>query len=114
MQRDDKYEEDDFIDDEFVDEEDGCPFVDDLMGFIEFKASTSFLGLPWRREDVILKFLKARGYKIIERVNENKEKYRIAVKPDTSELPDYSNIRSTFLEEAEDCVIDMMIKYGKQ
>jgi len=113
MQREDNYNEDDFIDDEFNNEEDSCPFVDDLIGFIEFKASTSFLGLPWRREDVIIKFLKARGYKIIERVGKDKEKYRIAVKPDTTELPEYSNIRSTFLEEAEECVIDMMIKYGK-
>ena len=113
MQKENNYSEDDFIDDEFFNEDDdSCPFVNNLMGFIDFKASTSFLGLPWKRENTMIKFLKTRGYKIIERVDKNKEKYRIAVKPDEKELPEYSNIRSTFLEEAEDLVIDMMIKFS--
>jgi len=115
MQKDDIYNEDDYIDhiDITEDDEDSCPFVNDLMGFIEFKASTSFLGLPWRREDVIKKFLKARGYKILERVDDNHDKYFVAVKPDTSAIPDYNNLRSTFLEEVEDLVVDMMIKFSK-
>lgn len=112
MQREDKYDEDDYIDDEIEEDDDSCPFIDDLIGFIEYKASTSFLGLPWRREDCIKKFLKARGYKIMERTKDG-NKYSIAVKPDEKELPEYSNLRSTFLEEAEDLVVDLMIKFSK-
>ncbi len=115
MQKDNDYNEDGYIDRIEIteDEEDSCPFVNDLISFIEFKASTSFLGLPWRREDVIKKFLKARGYKILERVDDDCKKYCVAVKPDTSAIPDYDNLRSTFLEEAEDLVVDMMIKFSK-
>ena len=115
MQKDNGNNEGDYIDRiELVeDEEDSCPFVNDLINFIEFKASTSFLGLPWRRVDTIKKFLKARGYKILERVDDDHNKYYVAVKPDTSAIPDYDNLRSTFLEEAEDLVVDMMIKFSE-
>ena len=61
----------------------------------------------------IKKFLKARGYKILERVDDDHNKYYVAVKPDTSAIPDYDNLRSTFLEEAEDLVVDMMIKFSE-
>jgi hypothetical protein len=117
MQKEDNYNDGNYVDDydEYIEsnDDDSCPFVDELIDFIDFKVSTSFLGLPWKREDIIIKFLKERGYKIIERVNKDKQKYNIAVKPSDSELPEFSNIRSTFLEEAENLIIDMMIKFSK-
>lgn len=100
-------EEDDLINqnDEF-DDTPSCEFFDN---FVSVAMISKPFGFIWD-EGRIIKFLKARGYKIIN--NDSEFSVPLAVKPETSELPDFKdgNIRVVFDEEVKDIILNWLLK----
>lgn len=111
--------DDDGIDSEFVpdfnsnDDDDNCPYMDIIMAlFLQDKP----FGIIWPN-DKILEFLKARGYKILERRNRDTgEEYMIAVHPDSSSIPDegHSNLKEVFNSEMQDIVMKWVLRIAKE
>ena len=73
------------------------------------------LGIMWTK-DKIVEFLKARGYKILDRKDSNGNDYVVAVKPDSSSIPDdgCSNIKEMFDAEIQDIFMKWILRIAKE
>lgn len=92
-------------------EEENCPYAEALT-------SMAFLpkpfGVVWPKEK-IEKFLRGRGYKIIERFDEEEEEeYTVAIKPGQKKIPDESNLLSVFEDELQEILIAWLLRLGKE
>ncbi len=89
----------------FSNEED-CPMIDTILSAIFVSRP---LGLIWD-EDIIVDFLKAKGYKILERVDEDGETYLVPVKSESKYIPDSRNsLRKVFDREIQVALIKWLL-----
>lgn len=103
----------DFMPDFPNDESEECPYGD-LMMALMFQSRP--FGFMWTK-DKIVEFLKARGYKILSRKNRDTgEEYDIAVKTESSSIPDSgeSNIKEVFDSEMQDILIKWVLKIASE
>lgn len=86
--------------------EDGFPMLSAFLINRPFGIQFSFPNME--------KFLKVRGYSILERVSEETgEIYHIAVKPgETKAFPETGNIIITFNQEVEKVLLNWLIEHG--
>lgn len=67
-------------------------------------------GIMWTKEQVI-RFLKSRGYMIIERSDHDKKTYPVAVKKGSQVIPDgESNIGDVFVEEVQEILMNWLLR----
>lgn len=88
--------------------EENCPLAE--MTLMLTLMSRPF-GMDWP-EDKMIKFLKARGYTIVNRFNENTMlEYCIAVPKDSDFIdePGKSNIKQTFISEMQDIILEKLL-----
>ena len=101
------------FDPEFNDtEDDNCPYLDLIAAMV---LQDKPLGIMWTK-DKILEFLKARGYKILDRKDSDGSEYTIAVKPDSSSIPSegHSNIKEVFDAEIQDIFMKWILRIAKE
>jgi len=85
----------------------GCEVFDAVMSAIFISRP---LGILWD-DDLIEKFLKNKGYDIIERVDEAGETYRVPVKSDSKIIPDQKNsLRKVFDREVQKTLLKWLSK----
>jgi hypothetical protein len=100
----------DFEDDS---EEEDCPYLD-ILASIAFQDKP--FGILWSK-DKVNEFLKARGYKLIDRKNKDTgDEYTIAVKPDSSSIPDdgHGNTKEVFDSEMQDIIMRWILRIAKE
>lgn len=109
--------EDDELDDEFMfsppEDDDECPYGNMLMA-LAFQDKP--FGILWSK-DKVFEFLKARGYKLLDRKNkETGEEYTIAVKSGSPNIPDsgYGNTKETFNNEIQDIIMKWILRIAKE
>lgn len=95
--------------DYFGDEEE-CPLPKMVMGFLSLPRP---LGILWPIEK-IKKFLTARGYILIERLDPDIEEYiTVACKENDEVIPETSNLLEVFTSEVEDLLLGWLLKLGE-
>ena len=93
--------------DDFFEDDDSCPMIETVLSAIFISRP---LGFIWD-EDIIIDFLKAKGYKIIERVDEDGESYVVPVKPDSKYIPEAKNmLRKVFDREIQKTLLTWLLK----
>lgn len=71
-------------------------------------------GMPWTL-DSMTGFLKALGYVIMNRTDEDTdEDYTVAVKPETETIPEYDNIIEVFTDEVQRIILKLLLKLDKK
>ena len=94
-------------------EEEDCPY----LGIITALAlQDKPFGFLWPK-DKMTEFLKARGYKILDRKNKDtNEEYSIAVSSNSSSIPDEgrSNIKEAFDSEMQDIILKWVLRIAKE
>ena len=86
--------------------EENCPVLETILSAIFVSKP---LGLLWD-EDIIVEFLKEKGYKIVERVDENGETYLVPVKSESKYIPDSKNmLRKVFDREIQRTLIKWLL-----
>ena len=97
-------------------EDDGLSdIVTSFIGGEDFFSVSKPFGILWLDENME-KFLKFRGYKILNKHDKETDcDYKVAVKPGDSYIPDegYSNIREMFDIEVQDVLLSWLMKNGK-
>ena len=92
---------------DYEDSEEGCDVYEAVMSAIFLSRP---LGILWD-EDLIEEFLKTKGYKIIERTDENGEVYTVPVKNGSKIIPDQKNsLRRVFDREIQKTLINWLSK----
>ena len=94
-------------------EEESCSYLD-ILASIAFQDKP--FGILWSK-DKVNEFLKARGYKLIDRKNKDTgEDYTIAVKPDSSSIPDdgHGNTKEVFDSEMQDIIMRWILRIAKE
>ena len=94
-------------------DDDECPYSDIMMALM-FQDKP--FGIMWPK-DKILEFLKARGYKLLDRKNKDTgEEYTIAVKSSSSNIPDegHGNIKEVFDSEMEDIIMKWVLRIAAE
>lgn len=72
------------------------------------------LGILWSPEK-IKKFLKARGYILVDRISpETEEPITVACREDDSVIPMEENLVKTFTDEVEDILLNWLLKNGRE
>lgn len=90
-------------------DENECPLPNMVMGFMSLPRP---LGILWPPEK-IKKFLKARGYLLLERVDpETDEEITVACKMGDEVIPETGNLVETFTSEVEDILLGWLLKIG--
>ena len=92
-------------------EDDGspCEVYDALMGAIFLSRP---LGILWE-DSLIEKFLQAKGYKIVERTDDDGEIYTVPVKIGSKIIPDRrDSLRRIFDQEVQETLINWLISLG--
>lgn len=93
-----------------------CPVFDAVCSIMALPKPFGFL---WENDEKLIKFLEKRGYRVLQRQIKNKEGKKenisIAVKPDSTNIPDldYSNIREVFQEECQDIILNWLLKIAE-
>ena len=86
-------------------DEDDCPWAKAILAATLIPKP---FGIPWS-PDKVKKFLRDRGYAVIERIDpETDEEFTIVAKPDQEyipESPSESNLMDTFIEEIQDILL---------
>lgn len=106
----------DWVDDPNQRPEDGnddwCPYLDIITSLA---LQDRPLGILWST-DKMIEFLKARGYKLLDRKDSDGNEYRIAVKPSDSSIPDngVSNIKEVFDHEIQDVFMKWILKIASE
>lgn len=90
--------------------EEDCPYVNI---FTALALQDKPLGIMWT-VDKMVEFLKARGYKLLERKGTDGNEYMIAVKPSDSSIPDHSNIKEVFDNEIQDILMKWVLKIATE
>lgn len=94
----------------FGDEDEECPLPKMVMGFLSLPRP---LGILWPIEK-IKKFLKARGYLLLERIDpETEELITVACKSNDEIIPETGNLVEIFTSEVEDILMDWLLKIGE-
>ena len=92
------------------DNEDDCPWAKAILAATLIPKP---FGIPWD-PDKVKKFLRDRGYAVIDRFDtETEEEYTIVVKPDQDYIPDSpseSNLMDTFIDEIQDIILGWLKK----
>ncbi len=104
--------EDENKEDDFIGDEEPCWMFSTIASII--MNSNKPFGMNFE-SDKIEEFLKARGYKIIEKYNEDLgDSIRVAIKSDQSHISgDVSdNIRTVFSREVQDILLGWLLKIG--
>lgn len=101
----------DFNENWFDNEEENCPLAETIMSMI---ALSKPFGMLWH-PDMMCKFLKERGYKIIERFDEEQDRdVQIAVKKNSNKIPTSGNLMETFLEEVRNILFKWLLKIANE
>ena len=106
-------EEDDDLDLSEVlgDEVESCAMADMIMSL---SLMPKPFGMTWSNKQMT-DFLKARGYKILTRFDEDTDdEYDVAVKKDADCIPENCNIISTFAEEIQTILLKWLLKISKE
>jgi hypothetical protein len=102
------------IDDDYEEEEeDGCPYSDIMMSAI---LCPKPFGMIWP-EEMMIKLLKKKGYKILTRHDGELEKdYKVAVKPGDPVISGngYSNLQNKFEEEVQNIIMNWLLKISEK
>lgn len=107
------YDDPDSNSEESDEEDEGCWMFSTIASII--MNSNKPFGMNFE-SDKIEGFLKARGYKIVERYNEDLgDNIRVAIKSDSTHISgDMSdNIRTVFSREVQDILLGWLLKIGK-
>ena len=89
-----------------INNEEDCPMINTILSAIFMSRP---LGLIWD-EDIIVDFLKEKGYKILERVDENGDTYLVPVKIGSKYIPDSRNsLRKVFDREIQVTLIKWLL-----
>ena len=93
-------------------EEDNCPYMNLIATLV---LQDKPFGIMWTA-DKMIEFLKARGYKLIERKDSSGNNYTVAVKPSDSSIPDdeHSNIKEVFDSEMQDIIMKYVLRIAKE
>lgn len=97
----------------FEDDEENCPLAETLLAL---NIMPKPFGMTWS-QDQVLGFLKARGYRIVTRYNEDDDsEYKVAVKKNQPKIPDNSegNVVEVFAEEIRNILLKWLLKIGKE
>lgn len=71
-------------------------------------------GIMWER-DKMIEFLHKRGYKIINRVNEDlDEEYSVAYNDKSTYIPNHDNINEAFIDEYQDIMMKWALRIAKE
>ena len=94
------------------DSEEDCPYLGILTALT---LQDKPLGIMWT-VDKMMEFLKARGYKLLERKGTDGNEYFIALKPSDSSIPDsgHSNIKEVFDNEVQDILMKWILKIATE
>lgn len=91
-------------------DEDDCPWAKTILAATLIPKP---FGIPWD-PDKVKKFLRDRGYAVIDRFDpETEEEYTIVVRPDQEYIPDSpseSNLMDTFIDEIQDIILGWLKK----
>lgn len=90
--------------------EEDCPYLGILTALT---LQDKPLGIMWTA-DKMMEFLKARGYKLLERKGTGGNEYIVAVKPSDSSIPDHSNIKEVFDNEIQDILMKWVLKIATE
>lgn len=92
---------------EFYSNEDECPIAEMAMSLSMMDKP---FGIIWDREKME-RFLEHRGYQVITRYSDVTEsEYRVAVRPDSSYIPERSNISELFVSEVQETILGWLMK----
>lgn len=97
----------------FDDEDNGNSLIDTLLALTVMPKP---FGVTWSL-DQMRGFLKARGYRVLERFDEETEnEYYVAVKKNESRIPDdgKGNIVDVFANEVQNILLKWLLKIGKE
>lgn len=102
---------DGMVDEDFFDDDEkDCPFAHTL---ISLTLLPRLFGMPWK-SDKMEKFLKGRGYRIINRHDDDEdEDFKVAIKPGESMVPETSNLLEVFTDEVQEVLLDWMLSLKK-
>jgi hypothetical protein len=100
---------------EFYPEEDtneDCPYLNIITALL---LQDRPLGILWN-VDKMIEFLKARGYRILDRKDSDGNDYTVAVKPSDNSIPDngVSNIKEVFDNEIQDILMKWVLKISTE
>ena len=89
-----------------------CPYLNIITALL---LQNRPLGIFWNA-DKMIEFLKARGYRVLDRKDSDGNEYSIAVKPSDSSIPDEgrSNIKDIFDNEIQDVLIKWVLKIASE
>lgn len=89
-------------------DEDNCPYMNLIAALV---LQDKPFGIMWTA-DKMMEFLKARGYKLIDRKDSSGDNYTVAVKPSDSSIPDdgHSNIKEVFDSEMQDIIMKYVLR----
>ena len=93
-------------------DDDNCPYLDLITTLL---LQDKPLGIMWTLDKMLL-FLKARGYKLLERKDSSGNEYVIAVNPSDSSIPDTgrSNIKEVFDSEMQEILLKWVLKIASE
>ena len=88
-----------------------CPVMMPMLSMMAMAMAPKPLGMAWDDEP-IEKFLKYKGYRIVELKNSEGEDICMAVKKDADSIPDgeKTNVLDVFSHEMQMSIIDFLIK----
>jgi hypothetical protein len=105
---------------DFIDPGDFLPEDEDDSALLETMITLSLMprpfGMTWSREQMTW-FLKKRGYKVLERYSEEADtKYYVAVKKDTTKIPDdgSNNLVEVFADEIQSILMSWLLKIAEK
>lgn len=93
-------------------DDDNCPYLDLITTLL---LQDKPLGIIWTLDKMLL-FLKARGYKLLERKDSSGNEYMVAVNPSDSSIPDTgrSNIKEVFDSEMQEILLKWVLKIASE
>ena len=93
-------------------DDDNCPYLDLITTLL---LQDKPLGIMWTLDKMLL-FLKARGYKLLERKDSSGNEYMVAVNPSDSSIPDTgrSNIKEVFDSEMQEILLKWVLKIASE
>lgn len=88
-------------------EEKDCPYAETLLRLM---LTPHPFGMPWKTDQMV-GFLRKRGYKVIERFDEeSSDYYYVAVKPHEPTMPTTGNLIEVFVGECQEIILKWLIK----
>lgn len=93
-------------------DDDNCPYLDLITTLL---LQDKPFGIMWTIDKMLL-FLKARGYKLLERKDSSGNEYMVAVNPSDSSIPDTgrSNIKEVFDSEMQEILLKWVLKIASE